>query len=151
MELQLQKLTQKFEQPQFVSYGAAIKIKQAEQETLDKEKEKFFARGGEIKTYSPTSVLIVPAAKPKFSQEPNKKRKKVWSSGQADNSSLVAYHSRTKPEKRRMNITEKKLATCTKWTLNIAGIFYGSFETEELAVAFRDEKRKLLNMPVAEY
>lgn len=151
MELQLQKLTQKVEQPQFVSYGAAIKMKVAEQETLDREKEEFFARGGEIKTYSPTSVLMEPETKPLYDQAPNQKRKKVWSSGQADNSSLVAYHSRTKPEKRRMNITEKKLATCTKWTLNIAGIFYGSFETEELAVAFRDEKRKLLNMPVAEY
>lgn len=151
MELQLQKLTQKFEQPQFVSYGAAIKMKAAEQETLDREKEEFFARGGEIKTYSPTSVLMEPEAKSLYDQAPNQNRKKVWSSGQADNSSLVAYHSRTKPEKRRMNITEKKLATCTKWTLNIAGIFYGSFETEELAVTFRDEKRKLLNMPVAEY
>ena len=151
MELQLQKLTQKFEQPQFVSYGAAIKMKVAEQETLDREKEEFFARGGEIKTYSPTSVLIEPAIKPVHSQVANQKRKKVWSSGQADNTSLVAYHSRTKPEKRRMNITEKKLATKTVYTLNIAGCFYGSFETEELAVAFRDEKRKLLNMPVAEY
>ena len=151
MELQLQKLTQKFEQPQFVSYGAAIKIKQAEQKTLDREKEEFFARGGEIKTYSPTSVLMEPETKPLYDQAPNQNRKKVRSSGQADNSSLVAYHSRTKPEKRRMNITEKKLATKTVYTLNIAGCFYGSFETEELAVAFRDAKRKLLAMPTAEY
>lgn len=151
MELQLQKLTQKFEQPPFVSFNAAIEMKSKEQEILDREKEEFFARGGTIKEYSPTSVLMEPETKPLYDQAPNQKRKKVWSTGQADNSSLVAYHSRTKPEKRRMNITEKKLATKTVHTLNIAGIFYGSFETEELAVAFRDEKRKLLNMPVAEY
>lgn len=151
MDITLSQLKQKFEQPPFVSFNAAIEMKSKEQEVLDREKEEYFSRGGTVTRYSPTSVIIEQIHPSAINQAPNQKRKKVWSRGQGDTTSLVAYHSRNKPEKRRMNITEKKLVSKTVWTINIAGIFYGSFETEELAVAFRDEKRKLLNMPVAEY
>lgn len=149
MELQLQKLTQKFEQPPFVSFRVAIEMKSIEQEQLDREKEEYFSRGGEVKTYSPTSVLMEPDAKPQYSQVPNQ-RKKTWSTGAADNSSLVAYHSRNKLVK-RLNITEKKLVSKTVYTLNIAGKFYGKFETEDAAVLFRNDKRKELGMESAEY
>jgi hypothetical protein len=147
MDLQLQKLTQKYEQPPFVSFNAAIEIKSKEQEILDREKEEFFSRGGEIESYSTTSVLITStsAIKPSI-QKPNRLNKRM-----PDNSSLVAYHSRNKPEKKRLNITEKKLVSKTVWAINIAGVFYGSHATEEIAVRIRDEKRKLLNLPSAEY
>lgn len=138
-------------QPVFTSCSNTIAMKTIEQGILDREKEEYFSRGGTVTCYSPTSVIIEQITPSAINQASNQKRKKVWARGQGDTTSLVAYHSRNKPEKRRLNITEKKLTTKTVYTLNIAGCFYGSFETEELAVAFRDEKRKLLNMSVAEY
>ena len=138
------------EQPPFTSCSAAIAIKLKEQQNIDDAKAAFFKSGGTIKTYSATSVLIEPEPKREFSQIPNQ-RKKTWSSGKADTSSLVAYHSRSKPTNRRMNITEKKLVSKTVHSVNIAGIFYGSFDSEEEAVKFRDDKRKFLGMPPADY
>lgn len=137
------------EQPPFTSCTAAIAVKLKEQQDLDDAKAAFFRAGGKVKTYSPTSVLIEPEAERAFSQVPNQ-RKKTWSSGKADNSSVVAYHSRKKTI-RRMNITEKKLVSKTVYPVNIAGIFYGSFPSEDEAVKFRDDKRKALGMPVADY
>lgn len=137
------------EQPPFTSCSAAIAIKLKEQQGLDEQKAAFFKSGGKVKTYSATSVLIAPEPERAFSQLPNQ-TKRSWSSGKADNSSVVAYHSRKKTI-RRMNITEKKLVSKTVYPVNIAGIFYGSFPSEEEAIKFRDDKRKALGMPVADY
>lgn len=147
MDITLSQLKQKFEQPPFVSFDSAIAIKAKEQEILDREKEEFFSRGGKIEFYSTTSVLIsrTSAVKPS-KQKPNYLNKRM-----PDNSSLVSYHSRNKPGKKRLNITENKLVSKTVWAINVAGIFYGSHATEEIAVRIRDEKRKLLNLPAAEY
>lgn len=149
MDLQLQKLTQKYEQPPFVSFNAAIEIKSKEQAQLDAQKEAYFRNGGKVTTYdNKCSVVIMDNTYDPSKQTPTRRNSHV---GKRDITSLVAYHSRNKPEKKRLNITEKKLVSKTVWSVNVAGVFYGSHATEEIAIKIRDEKRKILNLPLAEY
>lgn len=150
MDITLSQLKQKFEQPPFVSFNAAIEIKSVEQERLDREKEEYFSRGGTVTCYSPTSTIIEPERVPEFSQVPNG-RKKARSRNTPDNASLVSYHTKVVPPKGRMNIAVRELKNATTYVVNIAGIYYGAFDTEDVVITFRDEKRKFLNMPDAEY
>jgi hypothetical protein len=149
MDLQLQKLTQKYEQPPFVSFNAAIEIKSREQAQLDAQKEAYFRNGGKVTSYDNKCSVVVMDDSYDPSKQMNARRNSHV--GKRDLTSLVAYHSRKKPEKKRLNITEKKLVSKTVYSVNVAGVFYGSHATEEIAVRIRDEKRKLLNLPAAEY
>ena len=64
MELQLQKLTQKYEQPPFISCASGIEVKQREQDNLDRQKEIYFKNGGTVTVGKPTSVIISPEELP---------------------------------------------------------------------------------------
>jgi len=60
MELQLSKLTQKYEQPPFISSASGIEVKQLDQDALDRQKEIYFRKGGIITVGKSTSVIIEP-------------------------------------------------------------------------------------------
>lgn len=133
MELQLEKLTQVYVQPSLLTSETAIEIHQRKQEELDREKEAFFSAGG--------TVEIHPIRKYTPPPEVSKPSRSYMKS----HSSLVSFDE--SPDKtRRVNISTSESKKGTKYQVQIGGVYYGMFETEELAIQYRDRKRNELNM-----
>lgn len=134
------------EQLPFTSSSAAIAVKLKEQQELDEQKEAFFRSGGKVSVYDVKASLVS-----KQTVDLDTKRRIGAKAKNNPEGLVINYCPKNIPANRRMNITEKKLVSKTVYTVNISGIFYGSFPTEEEAIKFRDSKRELFGMKRADY
>jgi hypothetical protein len=146
MDISLTEIKQKFNDKFVTSLGSAVQMKLKEQIEIDALKQDFFKRGGEIQVFGVT-VSTMPVATAVTPQMVVKRR--IASNSIKDLGSMLPFHSNTKPLNPLLNITKIELVSRNSWVVSIAGVSYGSFDSEELAIKFRDNKRRELKMSMA--